>query len=48
MLTGNTINVRSIRNRDLDTLLDLLSNIENQGDFLPATMMSEAAFRVVG
>lgn len=45
MLKGKTVNLRTIRSRDLDPLLDLMSDVESQGEFFPVPLMTETKLR---
>lgn len=45
MLKGANITIRVVRERDLDTLLDLINTASYQGEFLPSAMTSETTLR---
>jgi ribosomal-protein-alanine N-acetyltransferase len=44
VLKGQTINLRTVRKRDLDTLYDLHCQIQDRGLYFPQKMRSEAEF----
>ena len=45
MLKGPHISVRTVREKDLERLWELINDIESQGPFLPGTMRSESSLR---
>ena len=45
MLTGKTINLRPVRDTDLDKLYDFHIDIHNRGDFYPRGVMSQPGFQ---
>ena len=45
MIKGSSFVLRTIREKDLDRLIDLLSDTESQGEFLPIDMVSEPGIR---
>lgn len=45
MIKGEKINLRLVREADLDTLFELESDLENRGDYYPAFLNSEAKFK---
>lgn len=45
MIHGKTIQLRTVRETDLDRLYTLLTDIANRGDFVPLHLPSEAAFK---
>jgi len=45
MIKGGKINLRVVRESDLETLFDFVSDIENRGHFFPIYLTSEAKFR---
>ena len=45
MIRGKKINLRVVQEKDLDTLFDLWSDIENRGDFFPISLSSESQFK---
>jgi RimJ/RimL family protein N-acetyltransferase len=45
MIRGRAINLRVIRESDLDTLLDLENDLTRKGDFLQHRLVAESAFR---
>lgn len=44
MLRGNTIHLRTVRKKDLDTLYDLMVDIESRGPWFPLNFDSETTF----
>lgn len=45
MIKGERINLRVVREKDLDLLFELWSDIENRGDFFPIDLSSEVEFK---
>lgn len=45
MLKGDLIALRTVRERDLDHLYDLMSDLESRGDHYPLGFQGESAFR---
>lgn len=45
MLRGAKILLRTVREADLDILLELMSDVQNRGDYYPIYLTSEAAFK---
>jgi ribosomal-protein-alanine N-acetyltransferase len=45
MIKGKQINLRVVRERDLDTLFELLSDVENRGEYFPIDLPSEPDFK---
>ncbi len=45
MIVGNSFKIRHIREDDLDTLIDLLNNLERRGEFLPTALQSPHRFK---
>ena len=45
MIRGDSISLRTIRERDLDRLYAMFADITNRGDFFPVFLSSEAKFR---
>jgi ribosomal-protein-alanine N-acetyltransferase len=45
MIKGEKINLRVVQEKDVDTLFDLWSDIENRGDFFPIFLSSESQFK---
>jgi [ribosomal protein S5]-alanine N-acetyltransferase len=45
MLRGNTIQLRPVRETDLDMLYDRLADISNRGDYFPVRIPAEPALR---
>jgi len=45
MIRGRAINLRVIRESDLETLLDLENDLTRKGDYLPHRLVAESAFR---
>ncbi len=44
MLKGQTINLRTVRKKDLDTLYDLQCQIQDRGPYFPQKLVSESEF----
>lgn len=45
MLKGETINLRTVRQRDLETLLELSSDLEARGPYFPWTLSTETSLK---
>lgn len=45
MIKGEKINLRVVREKDLETFFAYLSDIENRGDFFPIFLVSESEFK---
>ena len=45
MLRGDTVNLRLVREADLEQLFIMMSDIETRGDYFPRGLASEPAFR---
>ena len=45
MIKGNNIHIRAIKEKDLEIFFEFISDIENQGIFLPSTMESEVQLK---
>lgn len=45
MLKGKSVNLRTVRSRDLDTFIDLTSDIESRGEFFPLKMPTETSVK---
>ena len=45
MIRGEKVTLRTIRESDLDTLLDLICDLENRGDYVPLDLPSQAGIR---
>lgn len=45
MIKGKKINLRTVRERDLDMLFELESDLENKGQFYPINLPSAAGFK---
>lgn len=45
MIKGKKVDLRTIRERDLDLLFELESDLENKGDFYPINFPSAAGFK---
>ena len=45
MIKGEAINLRVVRESDLDTLFELRSDLERRGEFFPLDLPSETVFK---
>ena len=45
MIRGEKVTLRTIRESDLDTLLDLICDLENRGDYVPLDLPSQVGIR---
>jgi RimJ/RimL family protein N-acetyltransferase len=45
MIRGETITLRVVQERDLETLFRYYSDIDNRGEFFPLWLPSEAVFK---
>ena len=45
MLNGTNVHIRTIKETDLETYSGLVNDIESQGEFLPATLISDTKLR---
>lgn len=45
MLRGDSIELRLVREYDLDTLYELVSNLDSRGSYFPLGVMSQPALR---
>jgi ribosomal-protein-alanine N-acetyltransferase len=45
MIKGSKINLRVVREKDIDTLFELESDIDNRGDYFPISFPSEPEFK---
>ena len=45
MIQGKTIQLRTVRETDLDYLYGLITNIANRGDYVPLHILSETTFK---
>ena len=45
MIRGEKVTLRTVRESDLDTLVDLICDLENRGDYVPLDLPSQVAVR---